>query len=59
LIVTHEVVIRVFRYIIERMTETEILAIDKSGDILNGAVSSYHFEDENNKLILKLDNYLP
>ena len=59
LIVTHEVVVRIFRYVVERMTEAEILAIDKSCDILNGAVSSYHFDDEKNKFVLKLDNYLP
>jgi len=59
LIVTHEVVIRVFRYVVERLTETEILAIDKASDILNGAVSSYEFDDERNKLLLKLDNHLP
>lgn len=59
LIITHEVVVRVFRYVVERMTEAEILAIDKASDILNGAVSSLHFEDSRNKFALKLDNYLP
>ncbi len=59
LIVTHEVVIRVFRYIVEQMTEQEILAIDKASDVENGAVTSYEFESEGNKLALKLDNYLP
>ena len=59
LIVTHEVVIRVFRYVVERLTETEILAIDKSCDIENGAVSSYNFDAERNEFVLKLDNYLP
>ena len=59
LIVTHEVVVRVFRYVVERLTEAEILAIDKSCDILNGAVTSYHFDDETNKFVLKLDNYVP
>ena len=59
LIVTHEVVIRVFRYVVERMTETEILAIDKASDVHNGAISSYHFDDGGNKPVLKLDNYLP
>ena len=59
LIVTHEVVVRVFRYVVERLTEAEILAIDKSCDILNGAVTSYHFDDETNKFVLKLDNHVP
>ena len=59
LIVTHEVVIHVFRYLVERMTEAEILAIDKASDIFNGAVSAYQFDEARNKYILKLDNYVP
>ncbi len=59
LIVTHEVVIRVFRYVVEKMTETEILAIDKASDVHNGAISAYHFDGGGNKPVLKLDNYLP
>ena len=59
LIVTHEVVIRVFRFIVEKMTEEEIMAIDQAGDIGNGAISFYQFDMERNKLVLKLDNYLP
>jgi 2,3-bisphosphoglycerate-dependent phosphoglycerate mutase len=59
LIVTHEVVVRVFRYVVERLTETEILAIDKASDILNGAISAYQFDDEKTKFVLKLDNYAP
>ena len=59
LIVTHEVVVRVFRYVVERLTEAEILAIDKASDILNGAVSVYRFDDETRKFILELDNYVP
>src|SRR6476661_5675573 len=49
LIITHEVVIRVFRYVVERMTEAEIMAIDQSCDIENGAISSYQFDAEKNK----------
>lgn len=59
LIVTHEVVVRVFRYVVERLTENEILAIDKASDILNGAVSSFQFDEKRNKFAIKLDNYVP
>ena len=59
LIVTHEVVIRCFRYILENLTEAEILAIDAASDVENGAITSYEFDSERNKLRLKLDNYLP
>ena len=59
LIVTHEVVIRVFRYILENLTEAEILAIDRACDVENCAVTSYHFEANGNRPSLKLDNHLP
>jgi 2,3-bisphosphoglycerate-dependent phosphoglycerate mutase len=57
LIITHEVVIRVFRYILENLTEAEILVIDKSCDVNNGAITSYKLE--NGKGVLDLDNFLP
>ncbi len=59
LIVTHEVVIRCFRYILENLTEAEILAIDASCDVENGAITLYKFDTENNKFVLDLDNFLP
>jgi broad specificity phosphatase PhoE len=59
LIITHEVVIRCFRYILEDLTEAEILAIDAVSDVENGAITGYEFDSEQNKLMLKLDNYLP
>ena len=58
LIVTHEVVIRVFRYILENLNEEEILAIDRACDVENCAVTSYHFDADGNKPSLKLDNHL-
>lgn len=59
LIVTHEVVIRCFRYIFENMTEHQIMEIDRASDVENGAVTSYEFDTERNKMRLKFDNYLP
>lgn len=59
LIVTHEVVIRCFRYILENLTEHKIMEIDRASDVANGAITSYEFNIKNNKLSLKLDNYLP
>ena len=59
LIVTHEVIIRIFRYILENLTEAEILAIDRACDVENCAVTSYHFEADGNKPTLELDNHLP
>lgn len=57
LIVTHEVVIRVFRYVIERMTEAEIMAIDLASDIENCGVTSYFFEPDSAKPTLQQDNF--
>ncbi len=59
LITTHEVVIRVFRYVLENLTEAEILAIDRACDVENCAVTSYHFDADGNIPTLKLDNHLP
>lgn len=59
LIVTHEVVIRCFRYILENLSEHEIMTIDKASDVENGAVTSYEFDAETKTIRLKFDNYLP
>ena len=59
LIVTHEVVIRVFRYVLENLTEAGILAIDRASDVENCAVTSYYFDADGSKPSLKLDNHLP
>ncbi|HQU81592.1 MAG TPA: histidine phosphatase family protein [Pyrinomonadaceae bacterium] len=55
LIVTHEVVIHCFRYILENLTEAEILEIDRARDISNCAITSYEFEGVN--CALKLENF--
>jgi broad specificity phosphatase PhoE len=46
LIVTHEVVINCFRYLLEKMTEEEILAVDNASDIANCSITSYRFDQE-------------
>lgn len=43
LIVSHQVVVLCLRYIIERLTEEEILAIDREGDVANCSVTEYRF----------------
>ena len=57
IIVTHEVVIRLFRYVLEDLSETEILEIDRICDVENCAITSYI--TENGKLKLNLNNFLP
>lgn len=46
LIVTHQVVVLCLRYIVEQLTEEQILAIDREGDVANCAVTEYAFDPE-------------
>lgn len=43
LIVGHQVIVNCFRYLLEHMTEEEILAADRAGDVPNCSVTSYQF----------------
>ncbi|GAC1655386.1 MAG: histidine phosphatase family protein [Herpetosiphon sp.] len=61
LIVCHSVVVLCFRYLLERMTEADILAIDRANDIANCSITSYVFDPElgkHGKLALKLFNFV-
>jgi broad specificity phosphatase PhoE len=42
LIVGHQVIVLCFRYLLERMTERQILDIDATGDVANCSVTSYY-----------------
>lgn len=44
MIVAHQVVVLCLRYILENLTEAEILAIDKLGDVANCAITEYRFD---------------
>jgi broad specificity phosphatase PhoE len=44
LIVGHQVVVLCLRYLIENLTEAEILAIDAQGDVANCGVTEYRFD---------------
>lgn len=44
LIVGHQVVVLCLRYLLETLTEAEILAIDAEGDVANCAVTEYRFD---------------
>jgi broad specificity phosphatase PhoE len=44
LIVCHQVVVLCIRYILEELTEADILAIDKQADILNCGICAFDFE---------------
>lgn len=44
MIIAHQVVVLCLRTIIENLSEEEILAIDKAGDVANCAITEYHFD---------------
>jgi 2,3-bisphosphoglycerate-dependent phosphoglycerate mutase len=46
LIVAHQVVVLCLRYLIEDMTEAEILAIDAAGDVANCSVTAYAYRSQ-------------
>ena len=49
MIVAHQVVVLCLRYIIENLSEEEILAIDKQGDVNNCGVTEYRFDPNTGK----------
>jgi broad specificity phosphatase PhoE len=44
LVVAHQVVVLCMRYLVERMTEEQILAVDAQGDVVNCGVTEYAFD---------------
>ena len=44
LVVCHSVVVLCFRYLLEHMTEAEILAIDRDAEVANCSVTTYTFD---------------
>jgi broad specificity phosphatase PhoE len=61
MIVCHSVVVLCFRYLLERMTEEQILAIDKGPDVANCSVTSYQFDPHagrRGKLVLDTFNFV-
>ncbi|KAF0813647.1 2,3-bisphosphoglycerate-dependent phosphoglycerate mutase [Andreprevotia sp. IGB-42] len=61
LIVAHQVIVNCLRYLLERMDEAQILAIDKLGDVPNCSITSYLFDPaagRHGKLVLDLSNFV-
>ena len=59
MIVAHQVVVLCLRYIIENLSEAEVLAIDRLGDVANCAITEYRFDPQSGrdgKLILSRYN---
>jgi probable phosphoglycerate mutase len=58
LIVSHQVVVLCLRYLIEEMTEEQILAIDRAGDVANCGVTEYRLDpNDGDNGCLKLHRY--
>lgn len=60
LIVGHQVVVLCLRYLLDNLTEAEILAIDAEGDIANCGVTEYRFdpgEGKDGRLVLERYNF--
>lgn len=61
LIVAHQVVVLCLRYLFERMTEDQILGIDRQGDVANCSVTQYEFDPsagKMGKLVLRRYNFV-
>ncbi len=61
LIVAHQVVVLCLRYLLEAMTEEQILAIDGEGDVANCGLTDYAFDAKcgrNGSLVLRTYNFV-
>jgi hypothetical protein len=45
-----------FRYLFEKMTERQLLAVDEAGDVANCSVTTYHLDPATNALALRSYN---
>lgn len=61
LMVCHSVVVLCFRYLLEHLTEEEVLAIDRAEEVANCSVTSYRYDptrDIPDRLVLELFNHV-
>ena len=61
LIVTHQVVVLCFRYLLERMNERQILQIDAAGDVANCSLTAYeiaHGVENRKEMKLRCYNFV-
>jgi probable phosphoglycerate mutase len=57
LIVSHQVVVLCFRYLLEGLTEAELLSIDAAGEVANCSVTHYACPDAPDKKTMTLCRY--
>ena len=61
LIVAHQVIVNCFRYLLERLDEEGILAIDRMGDVPNCGITEYRYDPKagkHGKLVLVQANFV-
>jgi broad specificity phosphatase PhoE len=58
LIVAHQVIVNCMRYLLENLDESQILEIDRMGDVPNCAVTSYRLDGQAKALQLELVNFV-
>ncbi len=61
LIVAHQVIVTCMRYLLERMDETQVLDMDRKGDVPNCGVTSYVYDPKagrKGKLVIERVNFL-
>ncbi len=61
LVVAHQVTVNCMRYLLERLDEAEILAVDKTADVPNCGVTAYEFQaaaGRHGKLVRTLENFV-
>jgi broad specificity phosphatase PhoE len=56
LLVCHSVVVLCFRYLLEQMTEEQILAVDREAEVANCSITSYQLAGE--RLVLRRFNFV-
>lgn len=60
-VVAHQVIVNCFRYLLDRLDESEILEIDRQADVPNCGVTSYVFDPQrgkHGKLVLERANFV-
>ena len=61
LVVCHQVIVLCMRYLLERMTEEQILAIDREGEVANCSVTAYGYDPavgQDGSLVLAAYNFV-
>jgi broad specificity phosphatase PhoE len=61
MIVAHQVVVLCLRYVIERLSEEQILSIDRDGDVANCSITEYRLQEDRTRgshLVLQRYNFV-